>query len=86
MDNIDDISYNNVDYLMCKKQNVKTVNLDTYVKKKSNKTSSIIVPKKMEMNIKSKEYKTKGIVVKGKKKKKKKNITNNYEEDKKESS
>lgn len=46
----------------------------------------MIVPKKMEMNIKSKEYKTKGIVVKGKKKKKKKNITNNYEEDKKESS
>lgn len=86
MDNIDDISYNNVDYLMCKKETVKTVNLDTYVKKKSNKTTSMIVPKKMEMNIKSKEYKTKGIVVKEKKKKKKKNISNNYEEDKKESS
>jgi len=77
-DDIHDVSYDNCDFLMYKKQDVKTVNLDNYVKKcQGGPVQPTIMPKKTEINIQSNKYKTKGIV------KKKKNITNIYE-DKKE--
>jgi len=75
-DNITDIPYENCDVLMYKKEDVKTLNLDTFIKNKGKKGKEKILPKKSDVNIKSSEYKTKGIV------KKKKNITNNYEDPK----
>ena len=53
----------------CKKEDVKQLNLDTYVKRKTKTPAKIILPKKEEVNLKNPEYKTKGI---------KKNINNNY--------
>ena len=57
--------------IFCKKEDVKKLNLDNYVKKKTNKSTMVILPKKQEVNLKNPEYKTKGI---------KKNIYNNYED------
>jgi hypothetical protein len=66
-----DISTNNM--LFAKEEEVKKINLDTFVIKKNSKPKSKILPKKEDVNIKTKEHKTKGI-------KKKKNINNIYEE------
>ena len=71
-----DTTYDACDYLMCKPEDVKTLNLDTFVKRKKVVTKPMVMPKKPEINIKKPEYKTKGIL------KKKKNITNNYEDTK----
>jgi hypothetical protein len=59
--------------LFAKEEDVKKINLDTFVIKKNSKPKSKILPKKEDVNIKTKEHKTKGI-------KKKKNINNIYEE------
>jgi len=75
-DNIVDVEYDNCDFLMYKKEDIKTLNLDTFVTNKGKVGKAKILPQKSNVNIKSSEYKTKGIV------KKKKNITNNYEDPK----
>ena len=75
-DDIIEKPYDVCDYLICKPENVKTLNLDTFVKKKTIAVKPMVIPKKTEINIKKPEYKTKGIL------KKKKNITNNYEDTK----
>ena len=49
---------------MYKKDDIKKLNLDTYVKIKGVNKKSKILPKKPEINIKSKDYKTKGIIKK----------------------
>jgi hypothetical protein len=73
-DTSNNVSYVNCDHLMTNGEDVKKVNLNTYViKKSSDKKKPKILPEKQKLNIKTKEYKTKGI-------KKKKNITNNYDE------
>jgi hypothetical protein len=76
IDNIQDISYDNIDYIICKPEDIKKCNLDSFVINKKKKRIPYALPKKPEINIKSAEYKTKGIV------KKKKNITNKYEDEK----
>ena len=84
---INNYDINNCDILLTKNE-VKQINLDTFVIKKKQKEKIKILPKKEIINIHTKEYKTKGIKAKGLKAKglpKKKNINNIYEEsDKKE--
>ena len=75
-DDIIEKSYDACDYLICKPEDVKTLNLDAFVKKKTVAVKPMVMPKKAEINIKKPEYKIKGIL------KKKKNITNNYEDTK----
>ena len=86
-DDINNYDINNCDILLTKNE-VKQINLDTFVIKKKQKDKIKILPKKEIINIHTKEYKTKGIKAKGLKAKglpKKKNINNIYEEsDKKE--
>ena len=65
-DDVIDTPYENCDFLMCKTNDVKTLNLDTFVKNKGKKGKEKILPKKSDVNIKSSEYKTKGIVKKKK--------------------
>jgi hypothetical protein len=86
------------DYLMTNNDSTKKINLDTYVVKTSTSKKQKILPKKQDVNIKTREHKTKGIkpkgIIKTKEDKthgngknileKKKNITNNYDEDTKE--
>ncbi len=73
-----DMNMINYDMLLMKKEDIKQINLDTFIIKKNNKTTHTIMPKKENINIKTKEHKIKGL-------KKKKNINNIYEdEDKKE--
>lgn len=74
LDTIHETEYENCNELMYKKDDIKKLNLDTYVKVKRVNKKTKILPKKSEINIKSKEYKTKGII------KKKKNLTNIYED------
>ena len=71
---IHETEYENCNELMYKKDDIKKLNLDTYVKIKGVNKKSKILPKKPEINIKSKDYKTKGII------KKKKKLTNIYED------
>ena len=52
----------NNDYLLFKKEEVKKVNLDNYVINKNKVEPPKILPKKEEINLKSKKYKTKGII------------------------
>jgi len=74
------------DHLMTNNDDVKKVNLDTYVVKTSSTKKQIILPAKQNVNIKTSEHKTKGIKPKEDKRQrknanlseKKKNITNNY--------
>ena len=66
-----DISKYNI--LFAKEEDVKKINLDTFIIKKNSKPKPKILPKKENVNIKTKEHKTKGL-------KKKKNINNIYEE------
>jgi len=79
----DDIEPNNIieetfvsnDGLMRNYSNMKKINLDTFVVKTSESIKPKILPKKQDVNIRTKEFKTKGIA-------KKKNITNIYEDNK----
>jgi hypothetical protein len=74
-DNIDieNVDYKNCDYLFSKPEDVKKLNLDTFVIKTVTHTPQKIIPKRENINIKTKEHKTKGIL-------KKKNIDNIYED------
>jgi len=74
---VDSSEYKNCDYLFSKPEDVKKLNLDTFVIKTTTQPSHKILPKRENINIKTKEHKIKGII-------KKKNITNIYEDSKKE--
>lgn len=63
------------DYLLRNSNNMKKVNLDTFVVKTSVNNKPKILPKKQNVNIRTKAFKTKDIS-------KKKNITNIYEDNK----
>lgn len=63
------------DYLLRNSNNTKKINLDTFVVKTSENNKPKILPKKQDVNIRTKAFKTKGID-------KKKNITNIYEDNK----
>lgn len=69
--------YKKCDYLFSKPDDVKRLNLDTFIIKTTTQVPHKILPKREKINIKTKEYKTKGIS-------KKKNIMNIYEDSKKE--
>ena len=89
VDNVDNVdssitlmendSYANCDHLFWKIEDVKKVNLDSFVINNAVKNNKKILPVKAELNIKTKVHKTKGIA-------KKKNIGNikNYEDAKKQ--
>ena len=70
---VDDYDISKCDILFAKEEEVKKINLDTFVVKKNSKSKPKILQKKESVNIKTKEHKTKGL-------KKKKNINNIYEE------
>ena len=70
---IENVDYKNCDYLFSKPEDVKKLNLDTFVIKTVTKPPQKIIPKRENINIKTKEHKTKGIL-------KKKNIDNIYED------
>jgi hypothetical protein len=70
---IENMEYKNSDYLFSKPEDVKKLNLDTFVIKTVTHTPQKIIPKRENINIKTKEHKTKGIL-------KKKNIDNIYED------
>jgi len=70
--NLDNSNLDNSNLLLIKQNNVKQINLDSFVLKK-NKKKLKIIPQKENINIKTKEYKIKGL-------KKKKNINSIYEE------
>jgi len=74
---IESSEYENCDYLFSKPEDVKKLNLDMFVIKTTTQTSHKILPTRENINIKTKEHKTKGII-------KKKNINNIYEDSKKE--
>ena len=63
------------DYLLRKPSNMKKINLDTFVIKTSDNIKPKILPKKQDVNIRTKAFKTKGIATK-------KNISNIYEDNK----
>jgi hypothetical protein len=71
--NLENKEYANSDFLLFKEKDTKKITLDNYIKKTNSKPSKLILPEKQNYNIKTKEYKTKGI-------KKKKNINNKYDE------
>jgi len=71
--NLENKEYVNSDFLLFKEKDTKKITLDNYIKKTNSKPSKLILPEKQNYNIKTKEYKTKGI-------KKKKNINNKYDE------
>jgi len=70
---IENMEYKNSDYLFSKPEDVKKLNLDTFVIKTVTHRPQKIIPKRENINIKTKEHKTKGIL-------KKKNIDNIYED------
>lgn len=72
---IDETNNMNNDYLLRKPSNMKKINLDTFVIKTSDNIKPKILPKKQDVNIRTKAFKTKGIA-------KKKNISNIYEDNK----
>jgi len=90
---VSDIDVINCDHLMSNYDDVKKINLDTYVVKTSSTIKKqIILPEKQDINIKTRAHKTKGLKPKEEKiqnkdnlksPEKKKNITNNYDEDQK---
>ncbi len=67
----------NCDHLFSRVEDVKKVTLDNFVIKSNESSNQKILPKKEEINIKTKEHKRKGIA-------KKKNIKNIYEDAKDE--
>lgn len=70
---IENVDYKNCDYLFSKPEDVKKLNLDMFVIKTVSNPPQKIIPKRENINIKTKEHKTKGIL-------KKKNIDNIYED------
>ena len=66
-------NYKKCDHLFSKPEDVKQINLDTFVIRKTVRKNQQVLPKKEHINIKTKEHKTKGIV-------KKKNVDIIYEE------
>ena len=68
LDEIEEVGYNNCDYLMAKEKETKHITLDNYIKR-NEKKPTVILPEKKTFNLKSKDLKTKGI-------EKKKNINN----------
>ena len=70
---IENVDYKNCHYLFSKPEDVKKLNLDTFVIKTVTNPPQKIIPKRENINIKTKEHKTKGIL-------KKKNIDNIYED------
>tara|TARA_B110000902_G_C14228201_1_gene557850 strand:+ start:15 stop:725 length:711 start_codon:yes stop_codon:yes gene_type:complete len=69
--------FENCDHLFSRPEDVKKISLDNYVIKTNEQSKAIFLPKKEEINIKTKEHKRKGIA-------KKKNIKNIYEDTKNE--
>ena len=61
---IENECYKNCDYLFGKVEEVKKVNLDSFVINNSEKNKKKILPTKEEVNIKTKGHKTKGILKK----------------------
>ena len=75
LDQIEEVGYNNCDYLILKEKETKKITMDNFIIK-NEKKPSVILPEKKKYNLKSKDLKTKGI-------EKKKNINNKYEDIKK---
>jgi hypothetical protein len=71
--NLENKEYVDSDFLLFKEKDTKKITLDNFIKKTNNTPNKLILPEKQGYNIKTKEYKTKGI-------KKKKNINNKYDE------
>ena len=69
--------FENCDHLFSRPEDVKKITLDNYIIKTNEQSKTIFLPKKEEINIKTKEHKRKGIA-------KKKNIKNIYEDTKNE--
>jgi len=72
LDQIEEVGYNNCDYLILKEKETKKITMDNFIIK-NEKKPSVILPEKKKYNLKSKDLKTKGI-------EKKKNINNKYED------
>ena len=72
LDQIEEVGYNNCDYLILKEKETKKITMDNFIIK-NEKKPSVILPEKNKYNLKSKDLKTKGI-------EKKKNINNKYED------
>ena len=70
-------TFENCDHLFSRPEDVKNITLDNYIIKTNEQSKTIFLPKKEEINIKTKEHKRKGIA-------KKKNIKNIYEDPKNE--
>ena len=70
-------TFENCDHLFSRPEDVKKITLDNYIIKTNEQSKTIFLPKKEEINIKTKEHKRKGIA-------KKKNIKNIYEDPKNE--
>jgi hypothetical protein len=68
LDQIEEVGYNNCDYLILKEKETKKITMDNFIIK-NEKKPSVILPEKKKYNLKSKDLKTKGI-------EKKKNINN----------
>ena len=75
LDKIEEVGYNNCDYLIMKEKETKKITMDNFIIK-NEKKPNVIIPEKKKYNFKSKDLKTKGI-------EKKKNINNKYEDIKK---
>ena len=69
--------FENCDHLFSRPEDVKKITLDNYIIKTNEQSKTIFLPKKEEINIKTKEHKRKGLA-------KKKNIKNIYEDTKNE--
>lgn len=69
--------FENCDHLFSRPEDVKNITLDNYIIKTNEQSKTIFLPKKEDINIKTKEHKRKGIA-------KKKNIKNIYEDTKNE--
>ena len=69
--------FENCDHLFSRPEDVKKITLDNYIIKTNEQSKTIFLPKKEDINIKTKEHKRKGIA-------KKKNIKNIYEDTKNE--
>ena len=70
-------TFENCDHLFSRPEDVKNITLDNYIIKTNEQSKTIFLPKKEDINIKTKEHKRKGIA-------KKKNIKNIYEDTKNE--
>jgi len=60
LDQIEEVGYNNCDYLILKEKETKKITMDNFIIK-NEKKPSVILPEKKKYNLKSKDLKTKGI-------------------------